>query len=127
MGGDSGYILHGAVGTGSFVVEAALLKAGAPHTLVNMWQRGDKKRPRLRSPPFVELNPKGQVPVLVLPGGEVVTESAAILLHLAAAFPEAQLAPAPGTPAHATFLRHLLLIYDICAPPPSSPCCRADG
>ena len=98
MGGDSGYILHGAVGTGSFVVEAALLKAGAPHTLVNMWQRGDKERPRLRSPPFVELNPKGQVPVLVLPGGEVVTESAAILLHLAAAFPEAQLAPAPAAP-----------------------------
>ncbi len=35
------------------------------------------------------LNPLGQVPTLVLPDGRVMTESAAIILHLADQAPQA--------------------------------------
>ena len=36
-----------------------------------------------RTPDFLELNPNGKVPVLVLPDGRVLTESNAILVYLA--------------------------------------------
>ncbi|WP_280137321.1 glutathione S-transferase family protein [Aureimonas sp. AU4] len=49
----------------------------------------------LGAPEHLRLNPMGKVPVLV-DDGEVVTETAAICLHLADRFPEAGLAPAPG-------------------------------
>lgn len=37
---------------------------------------------------YLAINPRGQIPALTLPDGTVVTESAAIVLHLADAFPE---------------------------------------
>lgn len=40
-----------------------------------------------RTPDFLTLNPQGAVPVLVLPGGRVLTESNAILLFLAEGTP----------------------------------------
>ena len=39
------------------------------------------------------VNPLRQVPALVLPSGEIVTESAAILIYLADLHPQARLAP----------------------------------
>jgi glutathione S-transferase len=48
-----------------------------------------------RSPEYLALNPRGQVPVLV-DGGEVVTQIVTILLHLDAQFPEAGILPASG-------------------------------
>lgn len=59
-----------------------------------------------RSPDFLRCNPMGKVPVL-RHGDAVVSEAAAICTYLAAAFPEAGLQPAPGTPAHAAYLRWL--------------------
>jgi glutathione S-transferase len=53
-------------------------------------------RGEARAPWFLELNPAGKVPVLV-DGDHVVSESAAICLHLAERYPEAALLPAPGT------------------------------
>ncbi|MBB3950433.1 glutathione S-transferase family protein [Aureimonas jatrophae] len=47
------------------------------------------------APEHLRLNPMGKVPVLV-DDGQVVTETAAICLHLADRFPEVGLAPAPG-------------------------------
>ena len=49
------------------------------------------------NPAFDELlpiNPTGQIPTLVLPDGSVLTESAAILIHLADAHPDSGLLPA---------------------------------
>ena len=46
---------------------------------------------------FHEVNPKGYVPALELPEGEVLTEGAAILHFLADRNPEAGLAPPAGT------------------------------
>jgi GST-like protein len=51
-----------------------------------------------------------QVPALVLPSGELMTESAAILIHLAERHPEAGLAPAAGSPLRPRFLRWMSFI-----------------
>ena len=62
--------------------------------------------PALRAPEFLALNPMGKVPVLTH-GRAVVSETAAICAYLAAAFPAAGLAPAPGTPESAAYYRWL--------------------
>ncbi len=51
-----------------------------------------------RAPEFLKLNPAGKVPVLV-DGEQVITESAAICLHIAEHFPAAGLLPPPATTA----------------------------
>jgi glutathione S-transferase len=100
------YRLYSHDGSGGFAVEAALVKAGAPFELVVVdTAKGEQNRPE-----FVALNPMRQVPVLVLPDGTLMTESAAIVIHLADAFPDKGLAPAPATPAHARFLRWMLFM-----------------
>lgn len=50
-----------------------------------------------REPWFLKINPAGKVPVLD-DGGTVVTESAAICLHLAEKHPQSGLLPPAGTP-----------------------------
>ena len=55
---------------------------------------------------YREINPSGTVPSLV-EGGLVLFESIAILMYLADRFPEAQLAPPPGSPEHALYDRWL--------------------
>lgn len=50
---------------------------------------------------FTRINPRGYVPVLELPNGEYLSESAAILQYLADIAPRAELAP-----AHATLQRY---------------------
>lgn len=60
----------------------------------------------MKSPEFLKLNPMGKVPTLVH-GDMVVTEAAAICTYLADAFPEAGLAPEPGSPARAAYYRWL--------------------
>jgi len=49
-----------------------------------------------RQPWFLQINPAGKVPVLE-DGGTVITESAAICLHLAEKYPETKLLPPAGT------------------------------
>jgi GST-like protein len=50
------------------------------------------------------------VPTLVLPDGQVMTESAAITLHLADVTRRSDLVPAPDEPARPGFLRWLVFI-----------------
>ena len=50
------------------------------------------------------------LPALMLPDGSIMTESAAILLHIADAHPEAGLAPPPGTPTRAQHDRWLIFL-----------------
>ena len=59
---------------------------------------------------FRAVNPLGQVPVLILPDGTVLTESAAIVMHLANLAKPAKLAPDAGTPEHAQYLRLMLFL-----------------
>ena len=100
------YKLYNRLGSGGFVVEAALTLAEASFELELLDSVPNTPLPEA----FREINPWGQVPVLLLPDGTFMTESAAILIHLAAAHPEKALAPAPGTSAHAVFLRWMVFL-----------------
>jgi glutathione S-transferase len=56
------------------------------------------------------ISPAARIPVLVLPDGTVVSESAAILIHLTNAHPAAALAPVAGSSAHAQFLQWMVFL-----------------
>lgn len=100
------YRLYGATGTGSLAVEALLEELAVPYELVPAATGdGAQLRPELR-----RVNPYGRVPALGLPDGTVLTESAAILLHLCDRHPEAGLLPEPGSAARGQALRWLLFL-----------------
>jgi len=98
----SDYRLYARYGAGSLAVQIALEEAGAAYEV--SWIA--------RTPEALEsyrrVNPAGRIPALALPGGAVMCESAAILIYLADAFPEAQLAPPGGTSDHAHFLQWMV-------------------
>jgi len=97
------YTIFGDKGSGAFSTEAALAEAGAPYAFhaVSLQENEQKK------PEFLALNPSGKVPALRLPEGEVMTESAAILLAIADRFPDARLLPPEGSTARAQAYRWL--------------------
>ena len=100
------YTLYSHDGSGGFAAEAALIKAGADFkTIVIDTTKGDQNRAD-----FAAINPMKQVPTLILPDGTIMTESAAIVVHLANAFPGKGLAPAPGSSGHARFLRWMFFM-----------------
>lgn len=103
------YTLYGSPGSGSAVVEVALDWAGLP------WQgvRAATWEPDSALQELVALNPLQQIPTLKLPDGSVLSESAAILVHLGLLVPDAGLLPqAPGLRAQA--LRGLVYIAANC-------------
>ncbi len=79
------YRLYWTPTSGSFVVELMLREAGAPHETIQVEDR--------RAEDFLAVNPLGKVPVLELPDGTVMTESAAMVLQLFDAYPEADFTP----------------------------------
>jgi GST-like protein len=83
------FVLYGTQGSGAAAVEAALELAGAPFRSVEAasW-KPDSAIEELR-----RVNPLAQIPTLVLPEGGVLTESAAILIHLGERFPASGLLP----------------------------------
>ena len=95
------YTLYNRPGSGGFVVEAALTLAEASFELVELGSKPGTPLPE----EFKKTNPWGQLPTLILPDGSKMTESSAMLIYIAAAHPEKGLAPHPGTPPHAKFLR----------------------
>lgn len=84
------HVLYGYEGSGSAAVEAALERCGTPYRIVRAasWDEASELEALRR------VNPLAQVPTLQLPGGSVMTESAAILIHLGLAFPGSGLLPA---------------------------------
>lgn len=56
----------------------------------------DLKGGEAREPKFLEINPAGKVPVLD-DDGTIITESAAICMHLAERYPQSRLMPPAGT------------------------------
>jgi glutathione S-transferase len=83
------YTLYGDLGSGAFSAEAALAEAGVPYNFeLVLLDKNEQKQPA-----FLAINPSGKIPALRLPEGEIVTESAAILLTLADHFPQARLLP----------------------------------
>jgi GST-like protein len=103
------YTLYGAPGSGAAAIEAALVLAGAPWESVRAasWEPGPGFE-RLRA-----VNPLGLVPTLVLDDGSVLTESAAILIHLADTHPDRGLLPRAAS-ARAQAIRGLVFIAAHC-------------
>jgi len=103
------YTLYGFKGSGSAAVELALELAGLPCRLVDAasWEPGSALDELQR------LNPLRQIPTLQLPDGSILTESAAILLHLGLAHPAAGLLPA-GETQRAQAIRGLVYIAANC-------------
>jgi GST-like protein len=79
--------LYGTTGSGSAAVEAALAVAGLEARLVDAasWQES----PGLEA--LKKVNPLAQIPTLVLDDGSVLSESAAVLVHLGLVRPESGL------------------------------------
>lgn len=104
--GDNGYTLIATPGYGSAIVEAALELTGLPYVVEEI-DRDDlgPGSTRLR-----DINPLGQVPTLLLPSGRPMTESAAMVLHLADVAPEAKLVPTADDPARPAFLHWLIFL-----------------
>ena len=100
----SAYRLYARHNAGSFAVQIALEEAKLPYEL--SWIA--------RTPEAVaayrRVNPAGKIPALALPDGAVMSESAAMLIYLATAHPQAQLAPPTGTAAHARFLQWMVFL-----------------
>ena len=83
------YTLYGKQGSGSAAIEAALAIARQPFRFVETasWAQNDAYAELLA------VNPLGQVPTLVLDDRSALSESAAILIHLATAHPDSTLLP----------------------------------
>lgn len=103
------YTLFGSPGSGSAMVELALERAAQPYVLkrASSWE-ADSAQEELR-----RHNPLLQIPTLLLPDGSVLTESAAILIHLGLSHPEAGLLPEQPA-ARAQALRGLVFIAANC-------------
>ena len=95
--------LHYLPGTAAMAPHATLAEIGVPYELVRVERDADGQP----SADYLALNPWGKIPTLE-DGDLVLTESAAICLHLADTFPEARLAPPVGTPERAELYRWLL-------------------
>ncbi|MBI3506810.1 MAG: glutathione S-transferase family protein [Proteobacteria bacterium] len=103
--------IYGGPGTALMAPAALLEEIGAPYE----WVKIDMESGGARSAEFLALNPKGRVPVLI-DGNFVLTESAAICLHLAERFPQAGLLPAPGTRERARAYEWMLFLSNTVQP-----------
>ena len=94
------FVVFGGRGSGSVVIEAALTLIGAPYRtrdlVTPIGGSGDDA---------TRFNPMNQVPAMITPDGELITESAAILLWLSERFPAAGLGLSPDDPRRGRFLR----------------------
>ena len=97
------YTLYDGLQTGGAVVRATLAEIGAPHDIVTT----DIRTGVQRSKAYSSINPRQQVPALVFPDGQVMTETSAIIVQLADLHPDAGLIPEIGTPERGNVLRWL--------------------
>lgn len=103
------HILYGYQGSGSAAVEAGLVIAGLPFRIVDAASWDDKSAlDELRS-----VNPLAQIPTLKLPDGTVLSESAAILIHLGLEHPSSGLLPSEPS-ARALAIRGLVYVAANC-------------
>jgi GST-like protein len=103
------YVLYGSRNSGSAAVEAALEMARNPYRIVtaSTWE------PKSARAELKRVNPLQQIPTLVCPDGTVLSESAAILIHLGLSHPRAGLLPQDSA-ERARALRALVFIAANC-------------
>jgi len=102
-----GFTLYGEPGWGSAIIEAQLAWYGLDFTFE---RTGDLFASQAAREKLARLNPLSQIPTLALPDGRILTESAAITLHLADLTGTDSLVPAAKAPERAEFLRWLIFI-----------------
>ena len=100
------YDLYWAEGTVSFAPQAVLEEADLPYNLIPV----DFAARVNRAPDYLAVNPLGLVPALCSPDGTVITEAAAICLHLIEKHDLDFLAPGPGEDQRASFLQWLFYL-----------------
>jgi glutathione S-transferase len=105
------YTLYYSPGTASMAVHWMLIELGVPFDTVLL----DFTANAQRDPAYLRLNPAGRVPTLLI-DGEPHTESAALLMLLAERHPEAAMAPAPGSPARASWLETMIFLANTVLP-----------
>jgi GST-like protein len=103
------HTLYGSRGSGSAAIELALRVCGIRYQTI----RASTWEPDSQLDELGRVNPLRQVPTLVLPDGSVLTESAAILIHLGLVYPQGHLLPA-DTSERAQALRGLVFIAANC-------------
>ena len=100
------YRLFGRKGWGSALTEAQLAWYGLPYEIEEVDDLFASQAARER---LARVNPVAQLPTLVLPDGSIMTESAAITLHLAD-ITGGELVPPPGSLERPRFLRWLVFL-----------------
>ena len=103
------HTLFGSPRSGSAAVEMALHVCAVPYRSV----RASSWEPDSAIEELAAVNPLRQIPTLVLPDGSVLTESAAILIHLGLTHPRSALLPADPS-ARAQAIRGLVFIAANC-------------
>lgn len=99
------YQLYYYPGNANLAPHILLEEIGADYELVLV----DRNKNEQKSAEYLRLNPAGRIPVLV-DGGLVLYETAAICLHLADRHADAQLAPALGSKERAQFYKWLVYL-----------------
>ena len=97
------YTLYWAKGSGAIAPQAMLEEVGAPYEKIVI----DIDEGEHQASEFLGVNPLGQIPALVLPDGTRMTESAAMVLHIADAHDDPPLIPPMGSPERVHFYRWL--------------------
>ncbi len=100
------HMLYWAPGTAAFAPQAVMEEIGLEYALRPV----DLAAGEHRSPEYLAMNPAGYVPTLVADDGQILYESAAIVLYLCDQHPQAALAPAPGEAARGRFYRCLFYL-----------------
>ena len=100
------YKLYARKGAGSAAVEAMLAECGASYVIEDIERQADGTMPA----GFFKINPRGEVPALELPDRSIMTESAAMLIHLGDTHREALLAPPASSPQRPQYLRWMLFL-----------------
>ena len=97
------YKLYWAPDTGALAPQIILEEVAANYELVVL----DYDAHEETEADYLALNPRGQIPALVLSDGTLLSESAAMVLHIADAHPEANLLPPLGSSERARVYRWL--------------------
>jgi len=105
------HTLYYSPGAASMPVHWLLIELRIAHelSLVDFESRAQK------SPGYLALKPSGVVPTLVV-DGRPRTEAAALLVHLADAYPEARFSPPPGAPLRMDFLQWMFHLANVVQP-----------
>ena len=100
------YRLYARKGAGSLAIEAMLNHCGAPYYVEDLARQPDGSFPEF----LYKINPRAEVPTLVLADDSIMTESAAILIHLGDIFPAAGLAPPVTSALRPRYLRWMVYL-----------------